>query len=338
MEYGQLGAEVAFGQGRLYVGFDEFGVADGTIFGLTLGGVQQWAVPAGGVDNGGMQGQTQPAVGPDGSIYMTSWGMSGSTLYAFDPGTGALRWTASPWPSNGMSEPTVGADGTIFVGRSLSYLDAIRPNGTTKWSIFDGGVLQHPTVDPQGTQVLSGEAPNYGEPGFVKDFSAADGHLLWQVALPSENGGYQVLYSRPRFAADGQTAYFGTFVSAPDSPDQYTYLYAVDTSGAGSPPPPPPLPGVALSALAVNPPQVRGGSPSTGTATLTAAAPAGGVVVKLTSSRPSVASVPPSVTVGAGQTSAAFRITTRRVLQTTTATISGSYNGATKTSLLTVTR
>jgi hypothetical protein len=339
MEYGQLGAEIAFGQGRLYVGFDEFGVADGTIYGLTLGGVQQWASPAGGVDNGGMQGQTQPAFGPDGSVYMTSWGLNGSTLYAFDSGTGALKWTSSPWPSNAMSEPTVGPDGTIFVGRSLSYLDAIRPNGTTKWSIFDGGVLQHPTVDPQGTQVLSGEAPNYGEPGFVKDYSSADGHLLWQVALPSENGGYQVLESRPRFAPDGQSAYFGTFVSAPDSPDQYAYLYAVDTSGAQPPPPPPPPPaGAALKSLTVVPAQVRGGFFANGTVTLTGAAPTGGAVVKLTSSRPTVAAVPSSVTVRAGQTSAMFRITTSRVFTTTTATISSSYAGVTKTATLTVTR
>ena len=61
--------------------------------------------------------------------------------------------------------------------------------------------------------------------------SARDGHLLWQFGLPSENGGFQVLYSRPRFAPNGQTAYFGTFISAPDSPDQYANLYAVDTSG-----------------------------------------------------------------------------------------------------------
>ena len=54
---------------------------------------------------------------------------------------------------------------------------------------------------------------------------------LWQFGLPSENGGFQVLYSRPRFAPNGHTAYFGTFISAPDSPDQYANLYAVDTSG-----------------------------------------------------------------------------------------------------------
>src|SRR5918994_1057931 len=43
LEYGQVGAEIVFGSGSLYAAFDEFGVAAGTMFGLSLGGVQQWA-------------------------------------------------------------------------------------------------------------------------------------------------------------------------------------------------------------------------------------------------------------------------------------------------------
>ena len=239
-ENGQLGAEVAFGKSqpggdaRLFVGVDRGVPTGGVLRSFTLGGTQSWAMAAGGVDNGGMQGQRQPVVGPDGTVYMTSWSTfrdpcDGSCLYAFDPASGAPKWTYSVFPSNGMSEPTVGSDGTIYVGRSLSFLDAVTPAGTTKWSIFDGGILAHPTVNPQNTQVLAGEAPNYGEPGNVRAFSARDGHFLWQEALPSENGGFQVLDSRPRFAPDGQTAYFGTFISAPNSPDQYANLYAVDT-------------------------------------------------------------------------------------------------------------
>ncbi len=248
-EYGEQGAEVAFGPSagggtvdQLYVGFDQVPFTRPQVFGLSLGGTERWVASHGGTDNG-MQGQRQPVVGPDGTVYMTAWSMfdepcNGSCLYAFNPASGAVKWYYGPFPANGMSEPTVAKDGTIVVGRSLSFLDAVTPAGTLKWSIFDGGVLNHPTVDLQDTQVLSGDAPNYGQPGVVKDFSATDGHVLWQFGLPSENGGYQVLYSRPRFTSDGQTAYFGTFISAPESPDQYTYLYAVDTSGAQSPPPP----------------------------------------------------------------------------------------------------
>jgi hypothetical protein len=52
------------------------------------------------------------------------------------------------------------------------------------------------------------------------------------VNLPNENGGYQIVYTQPRFSADSGTAYFGTAVLG--GGDQYSYVYAVDT-GARSP-------------------------------------------------------------------------------------------------------
>ncbi|HEY0617953.1 MAG TPA: hypothetical protein VGD15_10205 [Kribbella sp.] len=80
----------------------------------------------------------------------------------------------------------------------------------------------------------------------------------------------------------------------------------------GTPPPTP-----ALSAFTVNPTSVPGGNPATGTVTLRSAAPAGGLVVTLSSQLPNAASVPPSVTVPAGATSATFTVTTFRVADTT---------------------
>jgi hypothetical protein len=71
-----------------------------------------------------------------------------------------------------------------------------------------------------------------------------------------------------------------------------------------------PPPSATLSSFTVNPTSVTGGNPSTGTVTLAAAAPAGGSVVSLTSNLPNAASVPASVTVAAGATSASFTITT----------------------------
>jgi outer membrane protein assembly factor BamB len=235
-----------------------------------------------------------------------------------------------------MSEPTVAPDGTIYLGRSLAYLDAVNPNGTKRWSVLDGGVLAHPTVSPTGSVVVSGEQSNYGEPGNVKAHDPATGALLWTLGLPPEYGAFQALESRPRFTADGNTVYFGTFISDPNNPDQYANLFAVDTRSQAPPPPPPS--GAALKSLAVVPAQVRGGTAANGTVTLTAAAPAGGAVVKLTSSAPNVASVPPTVTVRAGTTSATFRVLTKLVFRTTAVTISSSYSSVTKTAPLTVTR
>jgi hypothetical protein len=92
-----------------------------------------------------------------------------------------------------------------------------------------------------------------------------------------------------------------------------------------------------LSAISLNPASVLGGSSSSGTATLTSAAPTGGAIVTLTSSDTTTATVPASVTVPAGSTSATFAVTTSPVLATSTATITGAYGGTTRTASLSVT-
>jgi hypothetical protein len=93
-----------------------------------------------------------------------------------------------------------------------------------------------------------------------------------------------------------------------------------------------------LTSLTLNPSSVVGGplGSSTGTVTLSGPAPSGGAVVSLSSSNPSVASVPASVTVPAGATSATFTVNTSVVVVSTTVTISASYNGTTQTATLTV--
>lgn len=74
---------------------------------------------------------------------------------------------------------------------------------------------------------------------------------------------------------------------------------------------------------------VPGGTPATGTVTLRGAAPSGGAVVALSSANTSLVTVPASVTVPAGQTSATFTATTAPVTQTTAVAITASLAGAT---------
>jgi hypothetical protein len=99
---------------------------------------------------------------------------------------------------------------------------------------------------------------------------------------------------------------------------------------------PPPSP--ALASLALDPTTVVGGQTSTGTVTLTSAAPAGGVTVALKSSNTKVAQVPPSVVVAAGATSQTFTVTTSAARRSAAPTISATYSGVTRKATLTVTR
>lgn len=74
-----------------------------------------------------------------------------------------------------------------------------------------------------------------------------------------------------------------------------------------------------------------------GTVNLNVVAPAGGVVISLSSSNVSVASVPQQVTVGAGSVSASFTITTVSSMTTNMATITATYLTSTKSVSLGVT-
>lgn len=93
-----------------------------------------------------------------------------------------------------------------------------------------------------------------------------------------------------------------------------------------------------LTSAAVNPATVSGGSSSvTGSVMLSGPAPSGGADISLTSSNTSAATVPASVTVPAGATSATFPVITNDVSSATTVTVSATYAGATQTASFTVT-
>jgi hypothetical protein len=95
--------------------------------------------------------------------------------------------------------------------------------------------------------------------------------------------------------------------------------------------------GPVLASLGLTPSRVVGGTPATGTVTLSAAAPVGGAVVTLSSNN-TLVTVPASVTVAAGNTSAAFTATTRSTRLNKNVTLSASWQGKTVTSVLAVTR
>jgi kumamolisin len=90
------------------------------------------------------------------------------------------------------------------------------------------------------------------------------------------------------------------------------------------------LPSIFLKSITVpeingEPNELPSGALTTATATLSEPAPAGGAVVTLSTSATSLATVEPSVTIPAGQTSATFGIATAIVSADTPVTITGTY-------------
>jgi hypothetical protein len=111
-------------------------------------------------------------------------------------------------------------------------------------------------------------------------------------------------------------------ITAPAAAATYTATFAL------RPPP---------SSLSANPATVVGGGSSTGTVVLSGPAPPSGAVVALWSGNPAAASVPQSVTVAAGATSADFTITTAAVGSDTPVSLSASYAGGSSGTAVTVT-
>ena len=91
-----------------------------------------------------------------------------------------------------------------------------------------------------------------------------------------------------------------------------------------------------ISSVTLNPASIPAVVSTTGTVTLAAAAPMGGVVVKLSSTRPALAPVPATVTVPAGATSVNFTINTFPSGSQQTVTIKGTFKTSSQTATLTI--
>lgn len=253
-ERGQTGAEISFGArnngeaaDQLAVAFDMSGTgsATGLMFVYSLGGSLRRTVSIGGDAN---VGQFQPVASPfGGSIYLSSLNSAqGYRLRSYDANSGSQAWSypqdLGP-PTNALSQPTVGADGTIYVMRNLGEVHAVNPDGSTKWINSSANVLDTPVVSPDNHTVVVGGRVTYGQPGFVRGLNAATGALLWTINLPDESGVNMVPFSRPWFSQNSRRAYITTTLPGSNVP---AYLYAInldatcpadldDTSGTGTP-------------------------------------------------------------------------------------------------------
>ena len=99
-----------------------------------------------------------------------------------------------------------------------------------------------------------------------------------------------------------------------------------------------PAPSPELAALLISPAIVAAGSVAVATVNLTAAAPAGGLLVSLSSSRPNLASIPANLLVPAGKTTATFNVKTNFIRRITVVNIRAMAGGVEKIFALTIVR
>jgi outer membrane protein assembly factor BamB len=144
-----------------------------------------WPMYHGGIKHGGLSSVDTSHV-------------DGTVLWTFETGGGI------------ESSPTIGSDGTIYVGSHDNKLYAINPDGTKKWEFYVGepvhhgefdvwkGILSTPAVDKDGTIYFSS----------LSDYFFAlnpDGTEKWKYKLPFTAD----TWSSPAIANDG-TIYTGS--------------------------------------------------------------------------------------------------------------------------------
>lgn len=154
-----------------------------------------------------------------------------------------------------------------------------------------------------------------------------------KITLTSSNAAATVPAS-VTVAAGAKTATFAITTKAVSTGTNVTITAAGSTSTTATLTLTPPH----ATAASVSPSVVFGGGTTavTGKVTIAEAAPAGGTVVNLASSLPTVASVPATVTVAAGATTASFTVTTVAVKTATPVTITVTAGGVNQTTTLTV--
>ena len=229
----------------------------------------------------------------------------------FSAGSTAANFTV--WP-NWTTFTTVTVSATGTTSRSAQVTVAA-PATLTSLSLppsVTGGTTS------TGTVTLSSPAPSGGV----------------TVTLSSGNTAVATVPGGVTVAAGGTTATFAVAASAVTT--STTVTISATGGGATRSAQLTVTPAATLTSLSLQPPSVLGGSTSTGTVTLSAAAPAGGAVVTLSSSNAAVVAVPTSVTVPAGATTVGFVVTTNAVTSASVITISATLGGVTQSAALTV--
>jgi FG-GAP-like repeat len=190
--------------------------------------------------------------------------------------------------------------------------------------------LSSVTLDPinvvggdtsQGTAFLTGAAPAGGAVVTLSSSSSA-ATVPGSVTVPGGASSATFTVSTTSVTASTSATITGAFGGA------------TRTATLTITPPPPPI---GPTSLSVSPATVDGGNPVTGTVFLSGSAPAGGLVVSLSSSNTAAATVPETMIVHGGLSSGTFPVSTLAGPTTRTTTITASANGVSRTADLTAT-
>jgi hypothetical protein len=283
-------------------------------------------------------------------VAVASVGFDPSTVTGGSSSTGTITLNG-PAPNGGIAVALSSNDSAVIVPPSVTVPSGSSTAGfTVQTAAVTSSVSATITASYNGVNkaallgimpasVLSAFSVN---PTTVTGGNAAAGTVTLSAAAP--NGGVSVTLKSSSssatvpasvtVAAGSTTATFSITTGAVSTATTATITASYNSASKIASLTMTPALTVALSAVSVSPTTVTGGSAASGTVTLSAAAPAGGISVELWTTG-TVAFVPTTVTIPAGSRTGTFTVTTVNGTSTSD-TITAFYKGATKTAKITV--
>jgi hypothetical protein len=242
---------------------------------------------------------------------------SPSCRISVDDGTGAVGVPLSGCSPTVPTEPDPDPDPAPDPDPDPAPPPAVTPSLS--------GILLSPSTLPAGetatgTVLLSGPAPAEGVTVGMRSNATSVATVAPTVTIPAGGTAGAFAVSAQPVAVTSHAAISATF-------DGITRTATLTVQPAG----------VTLSTLGLAPTLLVGGEAAVGTVTLTGPAPDDGAVVSLSSSNTIRATVPGTVAVAAGETSASFPVTTFPVTSPASVSVTGSFGGVTRFASLTLT-
>ena len=262
----------------------------GTLYAIGTDGSSLWSNNLGLTNND--RYNSSCSVDADGTIYVPT---GNGLVYAFN-GSGTLVWTNSTGQTNADSYNSacaIGSGSSLYVASTYGTIYEIGTPGTPTVSSLSlspstitGGV-----TTSTATVTLSWNASPGGQVVNLSHQYPTYVTVPTSVTVPEGSSSATFTISSPQMWAIP----FNDLITATSNSSQSTATLTVATT--------------ALQSVTVNPVSIGAGSTSTGTVTLGGPAPAGGWTVTLISGSPYFVSVPATVTIPAGASSATFTIT-----------------------------
>jgi uncharacterized protein YjdB len=186
--------------GTIYIGSGDLNYSFPGLYAINPDGTLKWTFPVGYNTN-----FSSPAISSDGTIYIGSGDRRPfSRLHAINP-DGTLKWTS---PRGGS--PTIGLDGTIYVGSN-----AINPDGTSKWVLSTGAsTLSSPAIGSDNTIYASGGGLYAINP---------DGTLKWVFAS-------EAISTSPSIGPDGTIYISGNSIYAINPNGTLKWTFAISSN------------------------------------------------------------------------------------------------------------